>query len=614
MKEVQQKQIRKAYGDHVEVRTAEVRAGESDDLVIEGYAAVFDQVANIGPFREVIDRGAFDGHLNDDVRLLLNHEGAPMARTVNNTLTLTTDEHGLHYRAVLVDTQQSRDMHAMIKRGDISQSSFAFTIEHEERQSDGVRRVMQVGSILDVSPVTVAAYVTTDVVARSKGTEPEVKKETEQKKEPMNRELTLKDLLSLREDYAEQRQAIKDEAVKEDRDLNSQDVVELERLAGEVEKYDRQIKVMREDQKLKESAILAGGNSVSRSEQRELNKIGQRFSLVRGIQQVYRGKQLTGLEAEMTEEANREAVAAGLTFRGQLSVPSKLLTRGVGDAGDWGATDTTNDNGTQFVATNVGPAIEALRAQNVLEQAGCTVLNGLSGDLKIPKMSAGATIAEKGEGVNGVSSGQALGQTLLTPRRATAFTLVTEQLMMQGGPAVESLVVRDLADAVVQQIENFAFIDILDGIKANGDAIETGLGATSATVRDLELAALSDGVNRSNVSVVANPRAHEILATHADVAAVTAAMLGDQYIGYPYLVGGNMPDDITAANEYGGGLVILGDFSRGAVIGYFGGLDVVINPYTYDISNQVRISIHRHFDSDVLQAGALHARYNDGIA
>jgi HK97 family phage major capsid protein len=369
---------------------------------------------------------------------------------------------------------------------------------------------------------------------------------------------------------------------------------------------------MREDQKLKESAILAGGNSVSRSEQRELNKIGQRFSLVRGIQQVYRGKQLTGLEAEMTEEANREAAAAGLTFRGQLSIPSKLLTRAVGDTGHWGATDTTNDNGTQFVATNVGPAVEALRAQNVLEQAGCTVLNGLTADLKIPKMTAGANIAEKGEAVDADSSAQALGQTLLQPRRATAFTLVTEQLMMQGGAAVESLVVRDLSDAVVQQIEKFAFIDILDGIAANSDNVETALGASSSVMRTLEENALLDGVNRGNIRIVANPRAHGVLATHSDVSAVTAAMVGNEYMGYPYLVGGNMPDDATATNEYGGGVVIMGDFSRGAVIGYFGGVDVVINPYTYDISNQVRISIHRHFDSDVLQAGALHARYETG--
>lgn len=605
--------LRKKYSNNVEVRTAEVRASDGDGLMIEGYAAVFDQVTNIGPFQEVIDRGAFEGHLNDDVRLLLNHDGAPMARTTNNTLTLTTDDHGLHYRATLVDTQASRDLYAMIKRQDISQSSFAFTIEKEERQSDGVRRVMKVGTILDVSPVTAPAYPTTNVVARSAVME-QVTTEKEQKQtKTTEMDLTLKDLLNLREEYMQKRQSIKDDAIKEDRDLNDSDVREMERLADEVSKFDRKIKVLREDQKLAESAIIAGGNTASSGERREMNKLAQRYSLVRGIQQVYRGRPLTGLEAEMTEEANREARAAGLTFRGQLSIPSSMLEkRGVGDVGHWGATDTANDHGTQFVGTNVGAAIEALRAETTLQQAGITVLNGLTADLRIPRMTAGATIAEKGEAADAATSGQALGSTLLQPRRASAFTLVTEQLMMQGGQAVESLVIRDLADAVNAKIENLAFIDILDGIAGASNNVETALGATSSVVQGLVRDCLIDGVSMSNVAIVANPRAHGTLVSHTDVVAVTAALQGNTYSGYPYYVAGQCPDDATATNEYGGGVVIAGDFARGAVMGLFGGVDFVINPYTYDISNQVRISVHRHFDTDVLQAGALHARYEVG--
>lgn len=600
-------QIRKTYGEHVESRTSEIRAAESEGMVLEGYAAVFDQVTNIGPFQEVIDRGAFDGHLDDDVRLLLNHEGAPMARTANGTLKLTTDDHGLHYRAELVDTQAARDLYAMVKRGDISQSSFAFTIEKEERQSDGVRRVMQVGSILDVSPVSFPAYPTTWVQARAK--EPEVTPKKE-KRETMDRELTLKDYLQLREDYMQKRQAIKDEAVKEDREITDVDVRELERLADEVSKCDRHIKVMREDQKLNESAILAGGHAPSRSEEREWNKAARDFSLVRGIQQVYRGKHLTGLEAEMTEEAMREAGQAGLTFRGQLSIPSKLLTRNLGDAGNLGATSTLT-NGPQFVPTNVGTAVEALRAQNVLEQAGITVLNGLTGDLKIPKIG-GTTIAEKAEGADAALSGQAFTATTLTPRRATAYTLVTEQLMMQGGAAVEALVVRDLADATRAKIENLAFIDILDGIAGDTNAVETALDAIGTVELALESSLLGDGVNRGDIRAIANATAHKVLAKGVEAAGVTGVMdrAAGTLLGYPYLVSGNCPDASTG--EYAGGVLIMGDYSRGAVLGYFGGVDVVINPYTYDISNQVRISIHRHFDCDTLQAGALHARYDDG--
>ena len=601
--------LRTQYGDNVESRAAECRAADAEGMVIEGYAAVFNQVTNIGHFREVIDPSAFDGHLNDDVRLLLNHDGAPMARTSNGTLKLTTDETGLHYRAELVDTQSSRDLYAMIKRGDISESSFAFTIENEEVQDDGVRRVMQVGNILDVSPVTYPAYATTSVQARKM----EQPAQPEKQREIMNVELSMKDLLQLRADYMAKRQAIKDDAVKEDRDLTDVDVRELERLADEVSKLDRQVKVMREDQKLAESAILAGGNTASRSEQREMDKIAQNYSLTRGIQQVYRGRQLTGVEAEMTEEANKEAQAAGLNFRGQLSIPSKMLTRAAGDAGEL---YTSADPGQGFVPTNVGAAVEALRAPNVLERAGITVLNGLTGDLKIPKVSAGSTIAEKAEGAEAATSAMDMATTTLTPRRATAFTLVTEQLMMQGGAAVEALVVRDLADAVTAFIEKQSFIDILDGIATNGDAIEDAFDGTAAEMLTLEANAIAAGVNPGDIAVIANSFAHGKLAAQTEVLAVQAALdrVANRYLGYPYYVSGNCPHDATASNEYGGGVAILGDFARGAALGYFGGVDVVINPYTFDINNQVRISIHRHFDCDVLQDGALHARYNDGAA
>ncbi|NBX10037.1 MAG: hypothetical protein EBR05_09585 [Marivivens sp.] len=51
-----------------------------DELVVEGYAAVFNSVTNIGPFMERIAPGAFTDVLNDDVRFLVNHDGVPLAR------------------------------------------------------------------------------------------------------------------------------------------------------------------------------------------------------------------------------------------------------------------------------------------------------------------------------------------------------------------------------------------------------------------------------------------------------------------------------------------------------------------------------------------------------
>ena len=158
------------YGEDVEVRTMEVRAqGDADELRVEGYAAVFNQETNLGFFREQIARGAFSEVMEDDVRLLLNHDGAPLARTTNQTLTLSVDDEGLRYEAILSDTTQGRDLYKMIQRGDITQSSFAFTIKGEEWDKEtNTRTITKVGRLLDVSPVTYPAYPQASVSARSK--------------------------------------------------------------------------------------------------------------------------------------------------------------------------------------------------------------------------------------------------------------------------------------------------------------------------------------------------------------------------------------------------------------------------------------------------------------
>lgn len=161
-----QEQQRKAVAEGVQYRTAEMRAAK-DDLIVEGYAAVFDSVTDIGPFQERIAQGAFSDVLDDDVRLLINHDGVPLARTSNNTMTLKEDEKGLYYRASLSNTQTGRDLYEMIKRGDINQSSFAFTIGTESVDDEGVRVIEKVDRLIDVSPVTYPAYQAASVYARA---------------------------------------------------------------------------------------------------------------------------------------------------------------------------------------------------------------------------------------------------------------------------------------------------------------------------------------------------------------------------------------------------------------------------------------------------------------
>lgn len=170
---VAERKMAKDAKNGVQYRQAEMRATDDDEMIVEGYAAVFDSVTDLGPFQERIAPGAFSDVLEDDVRLLINHDGVPLARTTNGTLELSQDDTGLHYRAVLSNTQASKDLYEMIRRGDINQSSFAFMIGEESRDKNDVRVIDKVAKLIDVSPVTYPAYQAASVFARAEEKEEE---------------------------------------------------------------------------------------------------------------------------------------------------------------------------------------------------------------------------------------------------------------------------------------------------------------------------------------------------------------------------------------------------------------------------------------------------------
>ena len=152
----------------------DVEARQSDDGVmrLSGYAAVFNDASVPLPFKERIAPGAFRKTLSEspDVRLLINHEGLPLARTKNGTLMLTEDDRGLRFDAELADTQEARDIYTLVQRGDVDQMSFAFRVIRQNWSKDKTERTLTEVSLADgdVSVVTYPAYPTTSVEARQK--------------------------------------------------------------------------------------------------------------------------------------------------------------------------------------------------------------------------------------------------------------------------------------------------------------------------------------------------------------------------------------------------------------------------------------------------------------
>jgi HK97 family phage prohead protease len=148
--------------------------GNDRTPVITGHAAVFNQRSlDLGGFYEIIAPGAFANTIKTaDVRALFNHDANfILGRTKSRTLELSEDEKGLSVRISPPDSIWANDLLESIKRGDIDQMSFGFSVSEAgqkwQRSGGEVLRTLLAVELFDVSPVTYPAYPQTDVSARS---------------------------------------------------------------------------------------------------------------------------------------------------------------------------------------------------------------------------------------------------------------------------------------------------------------------------------------------------------------------------------------------------------------------------------------------------------------
>ncbi|MAF62794.1 HK97 family phage prohead protease [Blastomonas sp. CCH5-A3] len=144
-----------------EIRTAGRR--------LEGYAATFGSMANIGNYQERIAPGAFTKALAGDVLALLDHDPAKvLGRTRSGTLRLTEDSRGLAFALDIPDTSAGRDLLALAERGDLGGMSFGFVVPQGGEQWQGNTRTLRAVDLREISVVSAwPAYPDTEIALRS---------------------------------------------------------------------------------------------------------------------------------------------------------------------------------------------------------------------------------------------------------------------------------------------------------------------------------------------------------------------------------------------------------------------------------------------------------------
>ena len=166
---------------NIDMSRIERRKEDNGDMIVEGYATLFEQPYLLWAFPdmevwEVIDRNAFAETDMSDVIMQYNHEGRVFARGSNSTLAVGPDDIGLHTRARLSGTTLGREIFEEIDGGYSTKMSFGFSVKKDDRDETEdhetgmikvVRRVLSISKLYDVSVVSLPANDATSISARS---------------------------------------------------------------------------------------------------------------------------------------------------------------------------------------------------------------------------------------------------------------------------------------------------------------------------------------------------------------------------------------------------------------------------------------------------------------
>ena len=147
---------------------------EAEEMIIEGYFAVCGSETKLweGAYEEIAI-GAFDETLGNDIRALVNHDTTlVLGRNKAGTLELKADSHGL-WGSIKINQKDSDavNLYERVKRGDVTECSFGFSIEQEKtewREDGSVKWTLEKVDIHEVSICTFPAYEDTGVQAREK--------------------------------------------------------------------------------------------------------------------------------------------------------------------------------------------------------------------------------------------------------------------------------------------------------------------------------------------------------------------------------------------------------------------------------------------------------------
>ena len=369
----------------------------------------------------------------------------------------------------------------------------------------------------------------------------------------------------------------------EARNLTEDEQVSYDAKMESIDKLKKDIEMVERQEKLN-AEIASNVASAPVNEPTEVRD----YSFFKAIQGSVNGN-LDGIEREMHEEAVNEARNAGRSING-LGIPSFILE----------ARANVTQGTSAIAPTNVLAYADAMREASVFDKVGANILTGLSANTTIP-VTGTSTVSWEGETDAAADGGVNFGKVELTPTRLAAYVNISKQLLLQNGAGAEQAIIRDLGRAVGQKMDAAIFSTASVsgapaslGASATTTFTEAGTYAANSSIYsdvvNAEKALAEAGGLEGNLSYVFSPALMADIKQAAQVASVSAGFQGGIVNGYQsFFTNGCTKAAGTSADFY------FGDFSK-LYIGMFGGLDIMVDPYSEAKNGQTQLVLNQYMD------------------
>lgn len=546
---------------------------------VSGYACVFNSSSrDIGFYETVSDMAITeDTILRSDVFATLNHNPERVlarCKYGSGSLQLSVDERGLRYEYEAPHTALGDEVIEAIKRGDLTDASFAFTIDAEDpdaqkwEKRDGYyyRTIYKIAQLYDISNVWTGAYAEASSEIRSNT--------IQDYSEEINK---LENMIKEEELRAEEKTEDVEKETKSEGNPEDEEK-ETKSEGNPDDKSEDSDKQEKDDDKENRS------NDNKNIEVKKM--VEKRFSLIDAINDVANNRPLDNIASKVNEIGTQEMRSTGLSFGGQIQIPTSELRAAV----------TVAAEGEDVVATDLYDIVGPLRAKNVLVQAGADFLTGLVGDVQIPIMSA-TNVNWAGETAGATDGAPEFTNVTLSPKRLTAYVEISKQLLAQHSVAVENKIREDIIKAINSKLE----ATIL-GSSAGTTTQPAGIfyDATPTVITGIDgIAEVEGDVEEANVfgdnlKWIINPKFKAALRGMAKGENIAQSLYENGEIdGTPAL----------STSNVGTKLGVYGDFGALA-IGQWGSIDLTIDPYTQAKNGKIVLVINAFFDAKVVRPEA----------